>query len=62
MKKEISTHISENQDRCAVVSLNNDTAQYEVTYFDRANGSVVTQYFDKLDEAEDVAEDWALNE
>ena len=62
MKKEISTHISENQDRCAVVSLNNDTAQYEVTYIDRANGSVVTQYFDKLDEAEDVAENWALNE
>jgi hypothetical protein len=62
MKKEISTHISENQERCAVVSLNNDTAQYEVTYIDRANSSVVTQYYNTLNEAEDVAEDWALNE
>jgi hypothetical protein len=62
MKKEISVHISENQDRCAAVSFNNDSHQYEVTYVDRANGSVVTQYFDKIDEAEDVAENWTLNE
>jgi hypothetical protein len=62
MKKEISVHISEDQERCAVVSLNNDTMQYEVTYVDRANGSVTTQYFNTINEAEDVAENWALNE
>lgn len=62
MKKEITTHISENQERCAVVSFNGDTAQYEVTYIDRTNSSVVTLYFNKIDEAEDVAENWILNE
>jgi len=62
MRKEISQHISEGQERCAVVSLNNDTAQYEVTYFDRAKNSVITHYFSTLDEAEDVAEEWALND
>jgi hypothetical protein len=62
MKKDLSQHISENQERCAVVSLNYNTSQYEVSYVDRANGSVVTQYFNTLNEAEDVAEDWALNE
>ena len=62
MKKEISVHISENQERCAVVSFNSDNHQYEVAYVDRANSSFVTQYFDKIDEAEDVAENWILNE
>lgn len=62
MKKEISQHISENQERCASVSFNNDTHQYEVTYIDRTNRSVVTQYFKTVDEAEDVAEEWALND
>ena len=62
MKKEISQHISDNQERCAVVSLNDNTSQYEVTYIDRANGSIVTQYFNNIDEAENIAEDWILNE
>ena len=60
MKKEISTHISENQERCAVVSLDNN--RYEVTYFDRGNGTVVTHYRDSISEAEDMAENWILNE
>ena len=62
MKKEISQHISDNQERCAVVSFNDNTAQYEVTYIDRANSSVVTQYFNTINEAEDIAEEWILNE
>ena len=61
MKKEISTHLSENQERCAVVSLN-DITRYEVTCYDRKNGTVVTHYRDSISEAEDIAEDWALNE
>lgn len=61
MKKEISTHLSENQERCAVVSLD-DNNRYEVTYYDRKNGTVVTHYRDSINEAEDIAEDWALNE
>ena len=61
MKKEISTHLSENQDRCAVVSYNYNKDQFEVTCIDRANRTVVTQDFDKINEAENFAEDWALN-
>ena len=62
MKKEISIHSSENQERCAVVSFDYDINQYEVTYYDRKNGTVVTHYRDSISEAEDIAEDWALNE
>jgi hypothetical protein len=61
MKKEISIHSSENQERCAVVSLD-DTNRFEVTYYDRKNNTVVTHYRDSINEAEDIAEDWALNE
>ena len=61
MKKEISTHFSDNQERCAVISLD-DITRYEVTCYDRKNGIVVTLYRDSISEAEDIAEDWALNE
>jgi predicted transcriptional regulator len=61
MKKEISTHLSDNQERCAVVYLDNNN-RYEVTYYDRKNGTIVTHYRDSINEAEDIAEDWALNE
>ena len=61
MKKEISVHFSENQERCAVVSLD-DITRYEVTCYDRKNGTVVTYYRDSINEAENIAEDWALNE
>ena len=61
MKKELSVHFSENQERCAVVSLD-DITRYEVTCYDRKNGIVVTLYRDSISEAEDIAEDWALNE
>ena len=61
MKKEISSYISDNQERCAVVSLD-DNNRYEVTYFDRENGTVVTHYRDSINEAEDIAENWVLNE
>lgn len=60
MKKEISTHLSENQERCAVLSFEDNTNQYEVTYYDRKNGTVVTHYRDSINEAEDIAENWAL--
>ena len=59
MKKEISVHSSENQERCAVVSLD-DNNRYEVTYYDRKNGTVVTHYRNSISEAEDIAENWAL--
>ena len=59
MKKEISTHFSDNQERCAVVSLD-DITLYEVTCYDRKNGTVVTHYRDSISEAEDMAENWAL--
>jgi len=59
MKKEISTHFSDNQERCAVVSLD-DITRYEVTCYDRKNGTVVTHYRDSISEAEDMAENWAL--
>ena len=62
MKKEISTHLSDNQERCAVVAFDYNINQYEVTYYDRKNGTVVTHYRDSISEAEDIAEDWALNE
>ena len=62
MKKEISNHFSENQERCAVVTFDNNINQYEVTYYDRKNGTVVTHYRDSINEAENIAEDWALNE
>ena len=61
MKKEISVHSSENQDRCAVVSLGDDN-RIEVTYYDRKNNTVVTHYRDSINKAEDIAEDWTLNE
>ena len=61
MKKEIYTHLSDNQERCAVISLD-DNNRYEITYYDRKNGTVVTHYRDSISEAEDIAEDWALNE
>ena len=59
MKKEISVHFSENQERCAVVSLD-DITRYEVVCYDRKNGTVVTHYRDSISEAEDMAENWAL--
>ena len=62
MKKEISTHLSDNQERCAVVAFDYNINQYEVTYYDRKNGTVVTHYRDSINEAENIAEDWALNE
>jgi len=62
MKKELSIHSSENQERCAVVSFDDNTNQYEVTYYDRKNNTVVTHYRDNINEAEDIAEDWALND
>ena len=62
MKKEISTLLSDNQERCAVVTFDYNINQYEVTYYDRKNGTVVTHYRDSINEAENIAEDWALNE
>jgi len=59
MKKEISIHSSENQERCAVVSLD-DNNRYEVTFFDRKNRTAVTHYRNSIGEAEDIAENWAL--
>ena len=59
MKKEISVHFSDNQERCAVVSLD-DITRYEVTCYDRKSGTVVTHYRDSISEAEDMAENWAL--
>jgi hypothetical protein len=59
MKKEISVHSSENQERCAVVSLD-DNNRFEVTYYDRKNGTVVTHYRNSIGEAEDIAENWVL--
>ena len=62
MKKEISAYLSDNQERCAVVAFDYNINQYEVTYYDRKNSTVVTHYRDSISEAEDIAEDWALNE
>ncbi len=59
MKKEISIHSSENQERCAVVSLD-DNNGFEVTYYNRKNGTVVTHYRNSIGEAEDIAENWVL--
>ena len=59
MKKEISVHSSENQERCAVVSLD-DNNRFEVTYYDRKNNTIVTHYRNSIGEAEDIAENWVL--